>query len=72
VDFEMLADLLPERREAVLNANTANEVLELGGPLLAAKIADMARAKAQAMVGDAARIDVLVVDRKGTIVGESG
>jgi cobalt-precorrin-5B (C1)-methyltransferase len=72
VDFEMLAALLPDRREAVLAANTANEVLGLGGPDLAARIAILARDRAQAMVDDAARIDVLVVDRNGVIVGESG
>jgi cobalt-precorrin-5B (C1)-methyltransferase len=72
VDFEMLAALLPERRAAVLAANTANEVLALGGPSLAATIASLARERAQAMVKDAAQVDVLVVDRSGTIVGESG
>jgi cobalt-precorrin-5B (C1)-methyltransferase len=71
VDFEMLAFLLPERREQVLAANTANDVLAIGGPALARKIASLARDKAQAIVGDAARVDVLVVDRNGTIVGES-
>jgi cobalt-precorrin-5B (C1)-methyltransferase len=72
VDFEMLAALLPQQRAAVLGANTANEVLGLGGPALAAKVALMARERAQALVGDAVRVDVLVVDRNGTIVGESG
>lgn len=72
VDFEMLATLLPEQREAVLAANTANEVLGLGGPALATKIAHLAREKAQAMLGEAGRVGVLVVDRGGTIVGESG
>jgi cobalt-precorrin-5B (C1)-methyltransferase len=72
VDFEMLATLLPDQREAVLSANTANAVLAMGGPVLAAKIAILARDNAQAMVGDATRIDVLVVDRNGVIVGESG
>ena len=72
VDFEVLADLLPEQRAAVLGANTANEVLALGGPLLAAKVALMARDKAQALVGAGVRVDVLVVDRTGVIVGESG
>ena len=60
------------RRALVLAANTANEVLALGGPALAATIAALARERAQAMVGDAARIDGRVVDRNGTIVGESG
>ncbi len=72
VDFEMLAELLPAQRDAVLVANTANEVLAMSGPTLAAKIAALARDKAQAVVGDATRVDVLVVDRAGTIVGESG
>jgi cobalt-precorrin-5B (C1)-methyltransferase len=72
VDFEVLADLLPEQRAAVLGANTANEVLALGGPLLAAKVALMARDKAQALVGAGVRVDVLVVDRTGVIVCESG
>jgi cobalt-precorrin-5B (C1)-methyltransferase len=72
VDFEILAALLPAQREQVLAANTANEVLAMGGPELAAKIAILARDKAQAMAGDAARVDVLVVDRTGVIVGESG
>jgi cobalt-precorrin-5B (C1)-methyltransferase len=72
VDFEMLAGLLPEQRETVLTANTANEVLSLGGASLAAQIARLAREQAQAMVGEGVGVDVLVVDRSGTIVGESG
>jgi cobalt-precorrin-5B (C1)-methyltransferase len=73
VDFDMLAGLLPEElRERARTANTANEVLGLGGPPLALEIARRARGQAQAMVGDAARVDVLVVDRAGNIVGESG
>jgi cobalt-precorrin-5B (C1)-methyltransferase len=72
VDYEMLAVLLPTQRDAVLAANTANEVLALGGPALAAKIAMLARDRAQAMAGAGARVDVLVVDRDGRIVGESG
>ena len=71
VDFEMLAGLLPDQRDQVLAANTANEVLTLGGPPLAMIIASVARERAQAMVGEAVRIGVLVVDRNGTIVGES-
>jgi cobalt-precorrin-5B (C1)-methyltransferase len=73
VDFAMLAELLPEApRERVLAANTANEVLALGGPALAVQVALRARAVAQALVGDGARVDVLVIDRAGQIVGESG
>ena len=72
VDFEMLAALLSEQRDAVLSANTANEVLALGGPILARQIAELARSRAQDIVGEATRVDVLVVDRAGAIVGESG
>jgi cobalt-precorrin-5B (C1)-methyltransferase len=73
VDFAMLAELLPEApRERVLAANTANEVLALGGSPLAVQVALRARAVAQALVGDGARVDVLVIDRAGQIVGESG
>lgn len=73
VDLEALAELLPEALRAQARAaNTANEVLGLGGPAIAAAVADAARRKAQALVGEAARVDVLVVDRAGAIVGESG
>jgi cobalt-precorrin-5B (C1)-methyltransferase len=72
VDFEVLAELLPEQRKAVLAANTANEVLAMGGPELAAKVAELARDKAQELAGDSVRVDVMVVDRGGAIVGESG
>jgi len=73
VDLSALAALVPEGlRAQVLSANTANEALGLAGPALAAQIAEQARAAAQAMVGDAARVDVLIIDRSGQIVGESG
>ncbi len=73
VDLEALAALLPEGlRARARGANTANEVLALGGTAIAVAVATRARDRAQAMVGDAALVDVLVVDRAGTIVGESG
>jgi len=73
VDLPMLADLLPaELRERVLAANTANAVLALGGPELAVQVARRARDVAQHLVGDGAQVDVLVIDRTGQIVGESG
>ena len=73
VDTEALAALLPiEIIERARQANTANEVLGLGGAAIADNIARLARDKAQAMVGEATRIDILVVDRNGRIVGESG
>ena len=72
VDFSVLAELLPEElRERALAANTANEVLALGGNALAVQIAYKARAVAQAVVGNSARVDIVVVDRAGQIVGES-
>lgn len=72
VDFAALAEMLPEElRDQALAANTANEVLALGGPALAVQIAVRARGVAQAVVGNSARIDILVVDRAGQIVGES-
>ena len=73
VDFSALAALLPDRlRPTVLAANTANEVLALAGDFpLARKIAEQARDAAQAIVGDSARVDVLIIDRSGQIVGES-
>jgi len=73
VDMDALAMLLPaEMIEQARGANTANEVFGLGGAPLANAIAQMARDKAQAMVGGAVRVDILVVDRTGRIVGESG
>jgi len=73
VDMAQLAELLPEPlRVAARGANTANEVLGLGGGALAGRIAALARETAQAIVGDGVVVDVLVVDRSGRIVGESG
>ena len=73
VDLAALAALLPTDLAArATGANTASEVLGLGGPALADAVARLACERAQAMVGAAARIDVLVVDRSGQIVGESG
>ena len=50
-------------------------VLILGGTgearALADAVARMARDSAQRIVGDGTRVDVLVVDRAGAIVGES-
>jgi len=73
VDMAGLAALLPEElREEARRANTANAVLQLGGAPLADAVARLARDAAQAMVGDGAHVDVLVSDRAGAIVGESG
>jgi cobalt-precorrin-5B (C1)-methyltransferase len=56
-------------------AQTAGALLALAaaeGLPLAQRVAAEARAKAQAMAGEAVRVDVLIVGRAGTIVGESG
>jgi len=82
VDLVMLANLLSELGadaalvERAQAANTANEVLELSlaaGLPLADAVARAARDRAQAVLGPSPmRADVLIVDRAGRIVGESG
>ena len=73
VDLELLRSHLPaDRRDEAATVDTANAMLAIGGADLACSIAGLARDKAQAMVGDAVKVDVLVIDRAGTIVGESG
>jgi cobalt-precorrin-5B (C1)-methyltransferase len=78
-DFGMLAGMLGALGAdaglvaAAREANTAAAVLALAGPFpLADAVAAQARARAQAMVGKRPRVDVLVVDRQGKIVGRSG
>jgi cobalt-precorrin-5B (C1)-methyltransferase len=81
VDFRFLAQKLHElggpehMREQALAANTASEVLglaEAAGLALGDVIANDARDAAQRIVGPAVHVDVLVVDRRGAIVGEAG
>jgi cobalt-precorrin-5B (C1)-methyltransferase len=74
VDFSALAAMLPEDlRARALGANTANEILTLAGDFpLGDLVAARAKKIAQNVVGEAARVDVLVIDRSGRIVGESG
>ncbi len=81
VDLSFLAEMLQERGlgrqdvERVTAANTANEVLTIAaaaGIALADAVAERAREQAQRRVGQASRVDVMVVDRSGVIVGESG
>lgn len=73
VDMEQLALLLPEEmREAARVANSANEVLTIAGTFpIGDAVARQARERAQAMVGERSRVEVLVVDRQGQIVGDS-
>jgi cobalt-precorrin-5B (C1)-methyltransferase len=81
VDVDWLKKILQSlgaSREAVAAAGeseTAGALLALAaaeGLPLAARVAAEARRNAQAVVGEAVRVDVLVVDRAGAIVGESG
>lgn len=74
IDFERLADwagTLGHDADAVRTANTALEVLGLTGPDLAGLVAGRARDVAQDVLGDAGRIDILVVARDGTIIAET-
>ncbi len=81
VDLSFLAEMLqelglgPQDVVRVRAANTANEVLAIAagaGIALGEKMAQRAREQAQRVVGQASRVDVIIVDRSGTIVGESG
>ncbi|EME71343.1 cobalt-precorrin-6A synthase [Paramagnetospirillum caucaseum] len=59
---------------AAAGANTALEVLEMAGPLpLGEAVARQALAAARAVLDNAAvSLDVLVVDRQGRVIGDSG
>lgn len=71
VDFAQLADLADDPR--VAQANTALEAYQIAGPALAQKVADKALAQVQKRFG-AAQIayDVVIIDRKGTIIARAG
>ncbi|MHB1111201.1 MAG: cobalt-precorrin-5B (C(1))-methyltransferase CbiD, partial [Devosia sp.] len=81
VDLSFLAEMLQELGlddqdvEHARAANTANEVLAIAtgaGIALGDRVAQRARKEARRIVGQASRVDVLIVDRSGAIVGESG
>lgn len=70
VDFDVLADWAKDER--VRDANTALEAYEIAGAPLAARIATEAVTRATAQFGDGAPIlDVVIIDRKGTIIGRA-
>ncbi len=72
VDFGQLADWAGDRR--LENANTALEAYEIAGQPLADRIAREAVARAREMFagGSApAALDVVVIDRKGTIIARA-
>ena len=81
VDAQHLAEILKslgaedDRVAEAARAESANALLQSAGRWakpLADAVAREACDVAQAIVGDVSRVDVLVVDRSGTIVGESG
>jgi cobalt-precorrin-5B (C1)-methyltransferase len=73
VDFTFLAGLAEEAlREHILAANTAHQVLELCGPLLAAKVAVLASQQLAQMLGPAGmHADVIICDRSGVIIAHA-
>ena len=81
VDVQSLVNILqnlgasPYIVARAAEAESANAVLQIAEAEalgLAEIVALRARDAAQRMVGDAVRVDVLIVDRSGAIVGESG
>lgn len=81
VDVQSLVNILqnlgasPYIISRAAEAESANAVLQIAEAEalgLAGIVALRARDAAQRMVGDAVRVDVLIVDRSGAIVGESG
>jgi cobalt-precorrin-5B (C1)-methyltransferase len=62
----------PERASAMAGAGSANEALGIGGAPLAAMVVSGAAEAAQRIAGPRSRVDILVVDRDGRIVAESG
>ena len=71
VDFAALADLAGDQR--IAQCNTAMQALEITGPSLAGRVAEAARSKALAVLdGAAVEVEVMVVDRSGRIVAQSG
>jgi len=74
VDFAWLAEFAPARlREAVLQANTAQHVLELCGDGIAQFVAAAALGQVQTRLqGSGVVADVIVVDRAGRIIAHAG
>ncbi|HUF87572.1 MAG TPA: cobalt-precorrin-5B (C(1))-methyltransferase [Thermohalobaculum sp.] len=76
VDFERLAALgarLGADPARIAAANTAAEALEIAGPALAEAVAEDARAIAlEALRGAPVGVEVIVTDRRGTVLGRTG
>lgn len=70
VDFEFLAGLA--ERPELASANTAQEVLEIAGEGLAAKVAELALSQVQRVLGDAGiAADIMIVARSGKIIAHA-
>jgi cobalt-precorrin-5B (C1)-methyltransferase len=70
VDFVFLAGLAG--RPELATANTAQEVLELAGDGLAAKVAELALAQVRRVLGDAGiAADVMIVSRDGRVIAHA-
>ncbi len=72
VDFAQLAEWAGDDR--VADANTALGAYELAGPALAEKVARAAQSRATALLDGAEdlQIDVILIDRQGTIIARAG
>ena len=72
VDFTWLAERSPvAMRSDVLAANTAQQVLEMVGPKLAARIADEALHHVKRVLESSSVGDVIIVDRQGKIIAHA-
>lgn len=76
VDFDILSEWVRSvggPYERARNANTAMEVLEMSGPIIAEEIAKRAARTAADVLGDApVRANVMVVSRSGAVLAASG
>lgn len=70
VDFAALAEMVGEPR--VAEANTALEAYEMVGAPMAEAVARAALARVEARFGGEMAFDVVVIDRKGNIIGRAG
>ena len=72
VDFTWLAERVAvAQRAEVLGANTAQQVLEMVGPKLAARIAEEALHHVKRVLEGSSVADIIVVDRQGKIIAHA-
>ncbi len=69
VDFARLATMVGDAR--LRDANTALQAYEIAGDPMAAAVADRARQTAQKAAGPDIAVDVVVIDRAGTILAQA-